>query len=57
MNLEGKTIVVTGTSRGLGAETAKMLKAAGARVIGLDLNESIEHVGKWFVATFFVSWQ
>ena len=47
MNLEGKTIVVTGTSRGLGAETAKMLKEAGARIIGLDLNESTENVDRY----------
>lgn len=47
MSLEGKTIVVTGTSRGLGAETAKMLKAAGARVIGLDLNESADYVDRY----------
>ena len=47
MNLEGKTIVVTGSSSGLGAETAKMLKGAGARVIGLDLNESTENVDRY----------
>ena len=47
MNFENKTIVVTGTSRGLGAETAKMLKAAGARVIGLDLNESAETIDRY----------
>lgn len=47
MNLKGKTIVVTGTSRGLGAETAQMLQAAGARVIGLDLNESTANVNRY----------
>ncbi len=44
MNLERKTIVVTGTSRGLGAQIAQQLKASGARVIGLDKNETTEHV-------------
>ncbi|MGH1464785.1 MAG: coniferyl-alcohol dehydrogenase [Cognatishimia sp.] len=36
--LEGKKIIVTGVSSGIGAETAKQLKAAGAIVIGVDRN-------------------
>lgn len=36
--LTGKTIIVTGVSSGIGQETAKQVKAAGARVIGLDRN-------------------
>ncbi|MEM7111942.1 MAG: coniferyl-alcohol dehydrogenase [Chloroflexota bacterium] len=47
MKFEGKTIVVTGTSRGLGAQTAQQLQAAGARVIGLDKNETTAHVDRY----------
>jgi NAD(P)-dependent dehydrogenase (short-subunit alcohol dehydrogenase family) len=36
--LTGKTIIVTGVSSGIGQETARQIKAAGARVIGLDRN-------------------
>jgi NAD(P)-dependent dehydrogenase (short-subunit alcohol dehydrogenase family) len=36
--LTGKTIIITGVSSGIGQETAKQVKAAGARVIGLDRN-------------------
>jgi NAD(P)-dependent dehydrogenase (short-subunit alcohol dehydrogenase family) len=39
MNLQGKTIVVTGPSSGIGAETARLLRFAGARVIGVDRND------------------
>lgn len=31
--LEGKTVVVTGSSRGIGAEIAKLLASEGGRVI------------------------
>ena len=37
--LEGKTIVVTGVSSGIGSDTAKLLRQQGARVIGLDRND------------------
>ena len=37
--LEGKTIIVTGVASGIGAETARQLKAAGARVVGVDRND------------------
>jgi NAD(P)-dependent dehydrogenase (short-subunit alcohol dehydrogenase family) len=37
MSFEGKTIVVTGTSSGIGAATAGVLHSKGARVIGLDV--------------------
>lgn len=40
MNLEGKTIVVTGAASGIGAETARELAARRARVIGVDLREA-----------------
>ena len=39
MNFQDKTIVVTGVSSGIGAETARLLRFAGARVIGVDRNE------------------
>ncbi|SMX45905.1 coniferyl-alcohol dehydrogenase [Actibacterium lipolyticum] len=37
--LTGKNIIVTGAASGIGAETAKQLKAAGAKVIAVDRNE------------------
>ena len=39
MKLTNKTIVVTGVSSGIGAETARTLRAHGATVIGVDRNE------------------
>ena len=36
--LDGKTIIVTGAASGIGAETARQVRAAGARVIALDRN-------------------
>lgn len=39
MSLHGKTIVVTGTSSGIGAEVAKLARFQGARVIGVDRND------------------
>ena len=39
MNLHGKTIVITGASSGIGAETARLARFQGARVIGLDRND------------------
>lgn len=40
MNIEGHSAVVTGGGSGLGAETARVLAAAGARVTVLDLDEA-----------------
>ncbi|MDH4390835.1 MAG: coniferyl-alcohol dehydrogenase [Aquabacterium sp.] len=37
--LQGKTIVVTGVSSGIGTDTAKLLRQQGAHVIGLDRND------------------
>jgi len=39
MNLQGKTIVVTGCCSGIGADFAKLARLAGARVIGIDRND------------------
>jgi NAD(P)-dependent dehydrogenase (short-subunit alcohol dehydrogenase family) len=39
MNLQGKTLVVTGVSSGIGAEVARIARFAGARVIGVDRND------------------
>ena len=47
MQLPDKSFIVTGSSRGLGAETARQLKGAGARVIGMDLHESQENVDRF----------
>jgi NAD(P)-dependent dehydrogenase (short-subunit alcohol dehydrogenase family) len=40
MHFDGKTIVVTGVSSGIGAETARLLRLRGARVIGVDRNDA-----------------
>jgi len=37
--LQGKTIIVTGAASGIGEETARQLKAAGAAIIAVDRNE------------------
>jgi NAD(P)-dependent dehydrogenase (short-subunit alcohol dehydrogenase family) len=39
MLLNNKTIVITGVSSGIGADTAKLMRQQGARVIGLDRND------------------
>ena len=40
--LEGKTCVITGAASGIGAETARLFAAEGARVVGVDLAEGAE---------------
>jgi 3-oxoacyl-[acyl-carrier protein] reductase len=40
MNLQGKTIVITGGAQGLGLEMAKMCAAHGAQLALIDMNES-----------------
>jgi len=39
MSFHGNTIVITGASSGIGAETARLLRLQGARVIGIDRND------------------
>lgn len=39
MDLNNKTIVITGASSGIGAETARLARFHGARVIGMDRND------------------
>ncbi len=38
LDLTGKTAIVTGASRGIGAATAELLRRRGARVIGVSRN-------------------
>ncbi len=52
MSLENKKIVVTGAASGIGAETAKVLKASGATVIGVDRNEPQGNVDQYIQADF-----
>lgn len=47
MNFTGQRVVVTGAASGIGAETAKVLAAAGAHVISMDRNPSAgEHIAQ-----------
>ncbi len=41
MKVQGKTIVVTGVSSGIGADTARLLRSHGAKVIGMDRNDPL----------------
>jgi NAD(P)-dependent dehydrogenase (short-subunit alcohol dehydrogenase family) len=38
MNLQGKTLVITGVASGIGAEVARLARYQGASVIGIDRN-------------------
>ncbi|MDO6521427.1 SDR family NAD(P)-dependent oxidoreductase [Shimia thalassica] len=40
MNVDGKTILVTGANSGLGAGVASRLASEGANILGLDINDS-----------------
>ncbi|HVL56122.1 MAG TPA: coniferyl-alcohol dehydrogenase [Burkholderiaceae bacterium] len=48
--LEGKTIIVTGCASGIGLETARLIKALGGDVIGVDRNMTTEHVDELYRA-------
>lgn len=50
MKLQDKTIVITGVSSGIGAETARTVRAHGARVIGVDINEPMLTVDDFILA-------
>jgi NAD(P)-dependent dehydrogenase (short-subunit alcohol dehydrogenase family) len=40
MRLQGKVCVITGTASGIGAATAQRFREEGAKVVGVDLNDS-----------------
>lgn len=37
MNLNSKTLIITGVSSGIGAEVARLARFQGAKVIGIDV--------------------
>jgi len=47
MNIENKIIIVTGCASGIGAATARQLKAQNATVIGFDIKEPTENVDEF----------
>jgi len=50
MKLQNKTIVITGVSSGIGAETARVARYHGATVIGVDRNEPLLSVDQFYQA-------
>jgi NAD(P)-dependent dehydrogenase (short-subunit alcohol dehydrogenase family) len=48
--LNGKTIVVTGSSSGIGKETARQATAMGATVLGVDVTKNFENVEEFYKA-------
>lgn len=48
--LKGKTIIVTGSASGIGRETARLLTAQGAIVLGVDVTKCFEHVEEFYRA-------
>ena len=52
-DLKGRTAVVTGGAKGIGAATVKLLGAAGARVVSLDLETGCDVTDEAQVRTAF----
>ena len=48
--VKGKKIIVTGSSSGIGKETARLLTGQGATVLGVDLNKCFDHVEEFYRA-------
>ncbi len=48
--LKDKTIVVTGCSSGIGKETARVVKALGGDVLGVDVTKTEDHVDELYLA-------
>ena len=48
--VKGKKIIVTGSSSGIGKETARLLTQQGATVLGVDLTKSFDHVEEFYRA-------
>ena len=48
--LKGKRIVVTGSSSGIGWETAKRASEQGAEVLGIDVTKNFDHVDEFYRA-------
>jgi len=48
--LDGKTIVVTGCSSGIGLEIARLVKRLGGDVLGVDVNKTDEYVDELYIA-------
>jgi NAD(P)-dependent dehydrogenase (short-subunit alcohol dehydrogenase family) len=48
--LQDKTILVTGCASGIGWETARLVKALGGDVIGVDINKIEDHVDELYIA-------
>lgn len=48
--LGGKKLVITGSSSGIGKETARLCTRMGATVLGVDVNKSFEHVEEFYRA-------
>lgn len=48
--LKGKRIVVTGSSSGIGLETARLLTDQGAEVLGVDVSKRFDHVEEFYRA-------
>lgn len=48
--LHGKTVIITGCASGIGLETARVCKAWGATVLGVDRSMTHEHVDELYKA-------